>query len=108
MFLPSAESYEPEAVAMLRNWLAETSRTLYCVGPLLPSGKQATIHEDTQSVNATDIHVFMDRIYETHGAKSLLYVCESIISSQDNLLDFTSSASARSSGHAIQLPFGYS
>lgn len=61
----------------MSDWLRETSRSVYCVGPLLPSGEHAAIHEKKQSANSSDIEVFMDRVLESHGAKSLVYVRDS-------------------------------
>lgn len=75
MFIVTSESYEPEAVATLRKWYQELSKSAYIVGPLLPSGTQALAGEKQQSPQAQAIERFLDETLRTSGEHSLLYVC---------------------------------
>lgn len=69
------ESYEPDAVAAVRKWYAETGRSAYVCGPLLPpSSATAKAKEQQQSKQATEISAFLDTTLKTSGEKSLLYV----------------------------------
>ena len=72
LFTP--ESYEPEAVAAARAWTAETGRTTYLCGPLLPTGSQAAANEKKQSKETAEIEEFLETTLKTSGEKSLLYV----------------------------------
>ena len=74
IFLFTAESYEPEAVAALKTWLAKTGRSTYTCGPLLPTGSQAVANEKKQSKEAVEIEEFLDNTLKASGEKSLLYV----------------------------------
>ncbi|OBZ67123.1 Anthocyanidin 3-O-glucosyltransferase [Grifola frondosa] len=74
VLLLSAEAYEPECVAAVREWFAQTSRSVTVCGPLLPSGKNAAAHEKQQSSEGSEIQKFLDSILESHGAHSLLYI----------------------------------
>ncbi|KAI0664707.1 UDP-Glycosyltransferase/glycogen phosphorylase [Cubamyces menziesii] len=72
LFTP--ESYEPEAVAAARAWTAETGRTTYLCGPLLPTGSQAAANEKKQSKETGEIEEFLETTLKTSGEKSLLYI----------------------------------
>ncbi|KAI0331043.1 UDP-Glycosyltransferase/glycogen phosphorylase [Cubamyces sp. BRFM 1775] len=75
LLLFTAESYEPEAVAASKLWLAETGRSAYTCGPLLPpTGSQAVIHEKKQSKQGAEIQDFLEATLKTSGEKSLLYI----------------------------------
>ena len=73
----TSESYEPEAVAALRKWYADTGKSAYVVGPLLPLGSHAAAAEKVQSKEAEQIEAFLNDVLETSGEKSLLYVSRS-------------------------------
>ncbi|OJT12307.1 UDP-glycosyltransferase 73E1 [Trametes pubescens] len=74
-FLITAEPYEPEAVAAVRGWYAETGRPVYVCGPLLPpTSATATAKEKQQSKEAIEISEFLDTTLKTSGEKSLLYI----------------------------------
>ena len=76
LFLITSQSYEPEAVAASKAWMAETGRHAYLAGPLLPSAskKTAAANEKKQSAEAAEIEAFLDETLKTSGEKSLLYV----------------------------------
>lgn len=62
------ESYEPDAVAAVRKWYAETGRSAYVCGPLLPpSSATAKAKEQQQSKQATEISAFLDTTLKTSG-----------------------------------------
>lgn len=74
--LITAEPYEAEAVAAVKNWYAETGRPAYVCGPLLPpTSATSTAKEKQQSTEAVQIQEFLDTTLKTSGEKSLLYVC---------------------------------
>ncbi len=74
--LITAEPYEPEAVAAVKSWYAETGRPAYVCGPLLPpTSATATAKEKQQSTEAVEIQEFLDSTLKISGEKSLLYVC---------------------------------
>ena len=74
LFTPT--SYEPEAVAAMKGWFAETGRPAYAVGPLLPSASKETAdaNEKKQSNESGEIHAFLDTTLANSGEKSLVYV----------------------------------
>lgn len=78
--LASPEIYEPEAIAVYKEWFATKGRPVWAVGPLLPlaASTHAIAGESTLSENAADIKKFMDGVFTTHGEKSMLYVSPSI------------------------------
>lgn len=77
--LITAEPYEAEAVAAVKNWYAETGRPAYVCGPLLPpTSATSTAKEKQQSTEAVQIQEFLDTTLKTSGEKSLLYVCLSL------------------------------
>ncbi|KAI0827302.1 UDP-Glycosyltransferase/glycogen phosphorylase [Trametes gibbosa] len=74
-FLITAEPYEPEAVAAVKRWYAETGRPAYVCGPLLPPESAiATAKEKQQSKESVQIQEFLDSTLRTSGEKSLLYI----------------------------------
>lgn len=77
MILATAQPFEPEGVAEVRAWFAETSRKAYAVGPLFPLGEGAAAGERLQSDKPSEIEQFLEATLESHGPKSLLYVCHS-------------------------------
>ena len=68
------ECFEPEAIATLREWFAETSRPVYACGPLIPHGAQAAAFEKAQSPEAAKIESFLDAKLASHGDHSVIYV----------------------------------
>ncbi|KAH9858632.1 UDP-Glycosyltransferase/glycogen phosphorylase [Lenzites betulinus] len=74
VLLFSSESYEPEAVAAVKAWYAETSRAAYVVGPLHPSGSQAAASEKKQSKEAGEVQALLDSTLKASGEHSLLYI----------------------------------
>lgn len=73
----SFESYEPEAIAATKAWMAEIGRLAYFAGPLLPnaSKKTAAANELQQSTEAEQIQNFLNETLKSSGENSLLYVC---------------------------------
>ncbi|EIW63123.1 UDP-Glycosyltransferase/glycogen phosphorylase [Trametes versicolor FP-101664 SS1] len=75
VLLMTPEPYEPDAVAAVRKWYAETGRSAYVCGPLLPpKSATAKAKEQQQSKEATEISAFLDTTLKTSGKKSLLYI----------------------------------
>ncbi|KAI0738932.1 UDP-Glycosyltransferase/glycogen phosphorylase [Daedaleopsis nitida] len=76
VFLFTPESYEPEAVAAVRRWYAETSRPVYVCGPLLPSASKMSAHEKEKklSTESSEIQLFLDEALKTSGEKSVVYI----------------------------------
>ncbi|KZT72409.1 glycosyltransferase family 1 protein [Daedalea quercina L-15889] len=74
LILAGPECYEPEAVAALRDWFAESSRPVYACGPLIPHGPQAVSFERQQSPEAAKIEGFLDAMLASHGDNSVIYV----------------------------------
>ena len=74
LFTPT--SYEPEAVAAMKDWFGETGRPAYAVGPLLPSASKAAAaaNEKAQSNESNGIQEFLDMTLKASGEKSLVYV----------------------------------
>ncbi|KAI0743898.1 UDP-Glycosyltransferase/glycogen phosphorylase [Daedaleopsis nitida] len=74
LFTP--ECYEPEAVAGVRAWFAETGRPVYTAGPLLPSASQATANANEVKLSAegSAFQTFLDETLKTSGEKSLIYI----------------------------------
>ena len=77
----SGESYEPEAIHHTREWLKESdSRQLYVIGPMLPPGigqlppAGVPLLGSEQSSGDIESWKFMDKILDTHGINSLVYV----------------------------------
>ena len=70
----SAESYEPEAIHHIREWLKESgNRQLYVIGPMLPPGIGQPLGSEKSSGDI-EFRQFMDKILDTHGINSLVYV----------------------------------
>ena len=76
LYLFTPESYEPEAVAAVRRWFAETGRPVYTSGPLLPSASKASAHENEKKLSkeSDEIQTFLDEALKTSGEKSVVYV----------------------------------
>ncbi|KAH9927773.1 uncharacterized protein B0H18DRAFT_1118302 [Fomitopsis serialis] len=74
LLIASPECYEPEAVAALRDWMAESSRPVYACGPLIPSGARAVAFEKLQGSEAAKVESFLDAKLASHGQHSVLYV----------------------------------
>ena len=76
MILTSPEAYEPHAVAATKEWFAETNRSVWALGPLLPpAGSDAAIAgEEASSEDFGVIKKFMDNALALHGERSILYV----------------------------------
>jgi len=76
MILASPEVYEPQAIAAMKEWFAETSRAVWAVGPLsAPADRQQAIfHEEAQSKKSTDIRNFLNDALTERGEHSVLYI----------------------------------
>ena len=77
----SAESYEQEAIHHTREWLKESgNRQFYVIGPMLPPGigqlppAGAPLLESEYPSRDTEFWQFMDKVLDTHGINSLVYV----------------------------------
>lgn len=76
VILTTSESYEPEAVTVVKDWFAETSRSVFVLGPLLPTthDPRALAGEKQTSAKAKEIDLFMESTLASHGKGSMLYV----------------------------------
>ncbi|KAF8528379.1 hypothetical protein BU17DRAFT_80691 [Hysterangium stoloniferum] len=81
MVSTSSIAYERESLDAWRDWLAETNRRCYVVGPFLPPGiehgalTQSTKSNDLNtSVNDQEIILFLDKNLKELGPNSLLYI----------------------------------
>ena len=76
MILTSAEAYEPQAITAMKEWFAETSRSVWAVGPLLPSiaSQEAIAGEEASSPNFKELTSFLNSTLESHGPHSVLFV----------------------------------
>ncbi|KAK7692877.1 hypothetical protein QCA50_004512 [Cerrena zonata] len=74
MVMSTSDVLEPEGVAEIKGWFAETSRKAYAVGPLFPMDEKATAGDKIQSDKSSEIDQFLERTLEAHGPKSLLYI----------------------------------
>lgn len=76
IIVASPEAYEPEAIAATRDWMAETGRQAWVIGPLLPpiQTKEAISGEEAQSAGSRKIKEFMRKVLVSHGEHSMLYV----------------------------------
>ena len=75
--------FEPrEGLSALTAWLAETSRSLYAVGPLQPldNNEHAVAQEKTMSQDSEAIGSFMERTLEENGERSMIFVSLLLIS----------------------------
>ena len=78
----SSAAYESESLHALRSWLAETSRPVYTIGPLVPPGfgdaaglsSVAKQKEIDSSKNGGEFQIFLDKTLKSHGEHSLIYV----------------------------------
>lgn len=76
IIISSPEILEPQAFAALKEWYSETSKSVYVVGPLIPTDdSKGTTSEDLyQSKDGEAIARFMDNVLQTHGGHSILYI----------------------------------
>ncbi|OCH85811.1 UDP-Glycosyltransferase/glycogen phosphorylase [Obba rivulosa] len=74
ILMSSPESYESECVAGVRKWYAETSRSAYACGPLLPEEGQSMSKEKDSSEKGAAIEKFLNTALQMHGPKSLVYI----------------------------------
>ncbi|TCD71969.1 hypothetical protein EIP91_000101 [Steccherinum ochraceum] len=76
LIITSSEVYEPAAVSATREWLAETVRSVWAIGPLLPSidSEEAVKGEEAQSQDASAITKFVDEVLVKYGERSMLYI----------------------------------
>lgn len=77
--LLSSTAFDLEGCRTVKAWAAETNRPVYAIGPLLPDELFHTTQitrrdESDKSASGQEVIAFMDQIYESHGACSLLYV----------------------------------
>lgn len=77
MLLGTPELYEPEQVAAVRAWFAETGRKVYAIGPSLPLNDAVVAPERQLTDKGLEIERFMDTTLEHDGPLSLVYVRES-------------------------------
>ncbi|KAH7878442.1 uncharacterized protein C8R40DRAFT_1167180 [Lentinula edodes] len=72
----SANAFEPEGVAALKAWYTSMSKDCYAVGPLSihDTGNQSSKSVQTENDTNVLVNVFLDRIQEEFGDKSLIYV----------------------------------
>ncbi|TFY68832.1 hypothetical protein EVJ58_g776 [Rhodofomes roseus] len=70
----SPECYEPGTIAALRQWMVETTRPLYCAGPMVALGTRAEDVEKQQSDNTAGIDDFLASTLSRYGERSLLYI----------------------------------
>jgi hypothetical protein len=77
----SSAAYDQKSLEALRVWFKETNRPVYAIGPLVPPGLGDTGLSDTakqmeinSSNNGSDVQAFLDRILNSHGKQSLIYV----------------------------------
>ncbi|KAH9925921.1 UDP-Glycosyltransferase/glycogen phosphorylase [Epithele typhae] len=76
VILISFQSWEKEAIQATRDWMTETGRAVYTVGPLLPtaSKRKAVANEKIQSPESACIQAFLDETLARSGGYSLLYI----------------------------------
>ncbi|KAH8103111.1 UDP-Glycosyltransferase/glycogen phosphorylase [Cristinia sonorae] len=76
MMLTSPEAYEPAAIIATREWFSLTNRSIWAIGPILPSitSVEAMAGEGAQSESSGAIKKFMNETLATHGEHSMLYV----------------------------------
>ena len=76
ILLATPDSYEPEAVATVKEWFAERARPAYVCGPLLPSASKtmAAMYEMDEADSSDEVKWFLDATLERSGENSLLYV----------------------------------
>lgn len=76
LLLYSPTSYEPEAVAAVKSWFAESGRAAYITGPLCPTASKVTMHENEKKISdkSDEIVAFLDETLKNSGEKSLVYV----------------------------------
>ncbi|GJJ12672.1 hypothetical protein Clacol_006916 [Clathrus columnatus] len=75
MVCASSLAFESEACKATKEWLAKTNRPVYVVGPLLPDSVLLDGTSDLHlSTNDLATIAFLDRVYETSGLHSLLYI----------------------------------
>ncbi|KAI0790603.1 UDP-Glycosyltransferase/glycogen phosphorylase [Abortiporus biennis] len=72
----TVEELEPAAVKAMKAWTGKGKGSAYAVGPLLapPESRKKASQEDTLTVNAKEIEVFMDNILESHGPHSMVFI----------------------------------
>ncbi|PIL25702.1 hypothetical protein GSI_11452 [Ganoderma sinense ZZ0214-1] len=76
ILLATPDSYEHEAVAVMKEWFMETSRPAYVCGPLLPSASKlvAEMYEMEESDSSEEVKWFLDAALARFGPHSLLYI----------------------------------
>ncbi|OSD04841.1 glycosyltransferase family 1 protein [Trametes coccinea BRFM310] len=67
-----AAEFHSEATSAFRKWLAETRRKLYCVGPLLSTGRTGPGYQ--AKGDAEGIMRFLDEELSARGARAVVYV----------------------------------
>ena len=89
MIFVSPEAYEPVALAHTKEWLSDSGRHAWAIGPLLPpsASNEAIQGEASQSQDFAKIQQFMQDALSTHGERSMLYVRSTIASSCLNLMN---------------------
>ncbi|KAH8103099.1 UDP-Glycosyltransferase/glycogen phosphorylase [Cristinia sonorae] len=81
VILTTPEVYEQPAVSAFKEWFRETNRSVWALGPLLPSisSKEAIAGEESLSASSAQITKFMDEALASNGKHSVLYKLESFI-----------------------------
>lgn len=74
LLLGMPEVYEPEPVAAVQTWFAETGCKVYVVGPSLPLNDTVIAREDQVTDRGREIEHFMDTVLQSHDIQSLIYV----------------------------------
>ncbi|KAI0745369.1 UDP-Glycosyltransferase/glycogen phosphorylase [Earliella scabrosa] len=74
LLMYTAEAYEPEGVAAIKEWYAETGRKAYITGPLLPAAPKSTASATEQTPSNDLIISFLDETLKASGEKSLVYI----------------------------------
>ena len=100
LLMYTAEAYEPEGVAAIKEWYAETGRKAYITGPLLPAAPKSAASATEQTPSNDLIINFLDETLKASGEKSLVYVsCMRVVATSHILMLLCRSLSGRSSGH---------
>ena len=90
--LASPECYEPNTIAALREWMAETSRPIRIV-PMTPCGSLTDVVEKRQPDITADVEDSLTFTLDRRGERSPLYVRRGIVSS--SLINISSSVRAQ-------------
>jgi hypothetical protein len=76
--ITSSNVLEEGSLVPLRTWYESVGKTLWTVGPPNPPQERARDATSRPSSEGEQVLAFLDRVYETHGDKSIVFVNESI------------------------------